>query len=224
MKGTSRVGSVNRDRVQRILVDRKTVVNQVSRVGAVTPVTPVNNESTSVNENFLLFAGAFYDGLTQLREHSHKFYYHQQALESFYHALSQQGEEESDQELIALMEALVEKYNHALEALLQLEERLHHHAASEGLRQLLTTYHQELNNIGLTFEHNLRLQFHPAVLIPRLKEDPQCLFFLLDFEHGLVRKLFNFFRNIKANTQKEAQGYQEAELPLPSGLLLDQRT
>lgn len=217
------VSAVNRDRIDRMYVDRKTNVNHVATVERVDAIKPVHNHSSSLNENFMLYAGAFYEKFSLLKEHYQKFYLHQQDLEKFYKKLHDEGEQDTPDGILKLIEELIEKYNNALTSLKRLEESIWNKQHTEKLHEILMSYQIQLGKIGITIYEDLSLVFSSSVFMNNLAYNEDYLSFLFDYQNGLVKKLFLHFKNIKASSLKMLPSYGEDQPSSIAGIILDQR-
>lgn len=215
------INSVKKDRVNRMYVERKTVVNRIATVDPVDPIKPVHNESSHINENFLLLAGAFYDSFSQLRGQFKKFYLRQQELEKLLRRLPDEGDE--SESILRLMEELVERYNCALQSLKQLEHMLTNETQSQELYQVLSDYQLQLEGIGITLLPDQSLSFNASIFKNNHSITPDSLSFLFDYQQGLVKKLYHLFKHIKATTLKLLPTYGEDSVQQMAGMLLDQK-
>lgn len=216
------VGSVKRDRVNRMYVDRKITVNRITTVDPVDPIKPVHNHTSHVNENFMLLAGAFYDNFSLLKGHFKKFYQHQQELERLFEKVPEE-DDGSVEKMIQLISELIVKYNCALRSLKQLESSLANQNQSQRLYEVLSHYQLQLGKIGITILGDQSLSFNPSIFKNNLTYNQDYLTFLFDYQQGLVKKLFTLFKNIKASTLKLLPTYDQNQSQPIAGILLDQK-
>ncbi len=218
----SKISSVNKDRVSRMYVDRKTTVNGVSTVSKVDSVKPVHNEASSINDNFLLFAGSFYDKIVDLKKHYKEFYLNHQDLEDTMDKFKEKKDDESLEEIIIVIEELISKFNKTIKSLKNFETNIPNINFSKEIHETIIKYQSALNTIGIVVIEDETLAFNPSILKNSINFKPDCLFFLFDYQNGLIRKLFTIFRNIKVSTLVESNSYGEAP-SMTSGMLIDNK-
>ncbi|WP_026476270.1 hypothetical protein [Alkaliphilus transvaalensis] len=222
MSKINKVGSVNKDRIHRMYVDRKTVVSGVASIEKIDPIKPVHNEASSVNENFLLFTGSFYDKIEDLKKYYNKFYLDHQDLGNLMEKFKDQKSDDSLEEIITIINELVDKFNKAIGSLRSFEAQLPNINFSQEIYEAILSYESELSTIGITLSEEHDLTFDPDTLKNNLESQPNCLFFLFDHQKGLIRNLFTIFRNIKVSRIIEAYSYGNSSDSI-SGLLIDSK-
>ena len=220
-----KISSVNKDRISTMHVDRKVVINRISNVDRIDAIKPVKNNVSNANENYLFYSGIFYDQLKELKDHYKKFYLNQQELEDTLKKFNDTTEpEESIKDLILLIEELVTKYNLAIISLSNFESKIGCHYTAH-IEKVLSEYQISLGRIGITFSKDLTLAFNASTAQNNLGFNPDYILFLFDHKNGLVRRLFNLFRNVKADYLKGNKYINEenSSNSIISGLLMDEK-
>jgi len=221
-----KISSVNRDRISTMHVDRRVIINRISNVDRVDAIKPVKNNVSQSNENYLFYSGSFYDQLKELKDHYKMFYLNQQELETTLKRFNQHTEaDESIRELILLIEELVAKYNLAIISLRSFEDKIGSHY-TVNIEKILSEYQISLGRIGITFSKDLTLIFNASTAQNNLSFNPDYILFLLDPKNGLIRRLFNLFRSVKADYPKGSSNYlndDNKSNSVISGLLMDER-
>ncbi len=221
-----KISAVNRDRISTMYVDRKININRITNIDRVTAIKPINNNTFTANENYLFYSGSFYDQLKELKEQYRSFYLNQQSLESTLKKFDEEiAPEESIQELLTLIEELVHKYNLAISSLSSFEGKLGGHY-SHYIEEAISQYQIQLGRIGITLTKDLTLSFNRSSAQNNLSFNPDYVSFLFDHKNGLIRKLFNLFRNIKSEFQRPNHSYSSDDkhsTAIVSGLLMDER-
>ncbi|MBM7615781.1 hypothetical protein [Alkaliphilus hydrothermalis] len=218
-----KISSVSKDRIDRMYIDRKINVNRISTVTPVDPVKPVHNEASFISDNYLLLTGSFYDKFQDLRQQYKDFYLNQQDLEDMMHQFKTKKGDDSLEEIITIIQQLVDKYNKTIISLRNFEEKLPRAGFTHGIHHTLLEYDEELATVGLTITEEVILNFDPSILRKNVDFQPNCLYFLFDYQQGLIRKLFTIFRNIKVSQLEESHGYKNNSITPPSGMLINER-
>ncbi|SCX95501.1 hypothetical protein [Alkaliphilus peptidifermentans] len=220
-----KVSAVNNDRIRTMYVDRKVSIKNVSSVSPIDVIKSTENNTSSANENFLLFTSSLYENLMELREHYKKFYLHQQELENVLDSFKESKYDNSLHQLIQQLEELVEKYNKAFLSLKSFEEKLNIQQFSKSIVDTLISYQIQLDNIGIVLLDDLMLSFNPSILRDNLSFNSDYIFFLFDYKNGLIKKLIRIFKSIKATVPTAASNYLKEPHVSSSltGLLLDKK-
>ncbi len=219
-----KISSVNRDRISNMYVDRKVNINRITNIDRIEAIKPINNNTSTANENYLFYSGSFYDQLRELKDQYKNFYLNQQSLESTLKKFEEETTpQESLLELLTLIDELVKKYNLAICSLKSFEGKLGSHYTHE-IEAVISQYQIHLARVGITLTQDLTLSFSLSTAQNNLSFNPDYIAFLFDHKNGLIRRLFNLFRNIKSDFQKTNQSYNSDERSsIISGLLMDKR-
>ncbi|MBB6218974.1 hypothetical protein HNQ80_005152 [Anaerosolibacter carboniphilus] len=189
---SKRVSSVSKSRIYTMYVDRNTQVNNIQRISSIDRINKTANESFHNSDNVLLGTSNFYDSLKKLKEQYLTFYKVEKeledALEEFTHR------EDPDQ--IKIIENLIQKYNHAIDSLKALDSYLGTNHC-KNIHDILLVYRGSMNKIGIIIDRDYHLSLQKQKLIQAVKINNQSIEFLFNTKNGLVRKLYNAFRDIK---------------------------
>jgi hypothetical protein len=191
---SKRISSVNKARIYTMYVDRNTQINSVQRVSSIDKISKTTNQSFHNSDNVLLGASNFYDSLKKLKEQYLSFYKVEKELED---ALEEfiKGED-SDQTKI--IENLIYRYNIAIDSLKEFDSNFGTNHC-KNIHDIILIYRGALKKIGITMAKGFNLSLDKKKFIQVTQTDSKLLAFLFNTKNGLIRKLYNAFRDIKVS-------------------------
>ncbi|MFT9495214.1 hypothetical protein [Anaerosolibacter sp.] len=191
---SKRISSVNKTRIYTMYVDRNTQINNIQRVNSIDKMNKTTNESFHNSDNVLLGASNFYDSLKKLKEQYLSFYKVEKELED---ALDEfiNGE---DTDQIKIIENLIHRYNIAIDSLKEFDSYFGTNHC-KNIHDIILVYRGSMNKVGITIEKGFHLFLDKKKFIQVTQNDNKLLAFLFNTKNGLIRKLYNAFRNIKVS-------------------------
>lgn len=192
---SKRISSVNKTRIYTMYVDRNTQINNIQRVNSIDKVNKTTNESFHNSDTVLLGASNFYDSLKKLKEQYLSFYKAEKELED---ALDEfiNGE---DPDQIKIIENLIHRHNIAIDSLKEFDSYFGTNHC-KNIHDIILVYRGSMTKVGIAIEKGFHLALDKKKFIQVTQNDNKLLAFLFNTKNGLIRKLYNAFRNIKVSS------------------------
>ncbi len=191
---SKRISSVSKARIYTMYVDRNTQVNNIHRLSPISKINKTTNESFNTSENIFLGTSNFYDSLKKLKEQYLSFYKVEKELED---ALEEFTHREHPN-LLKTIENLITKYNHAIDSLKEFDTYFGTNHC-KNIHDIILIYQGSMGKIGIIIDRSFHLSFHKDKFIQTFQHNNQSIEFLFNTKNGLVRKLYNAFRDIKVS-------------------------
>ncbi|MFZ5966485.1 MAG: hypothetical protein ACOYVK_04840 [Bacillota bacterium] len=187
-----KISPVNKSRIQTMYVDRNSHVSDVNSVEPVKKISKITNNSYSSSDNCLIGASNFYENLKQLKEQYIAFYKVEKELED---ALKDFMKDTHD-DLLKVISDLIKKYNQALESLKEFD---HYFGTNhcKSVYDIVLLYRAPLSKIGIILRHDFFLDIKEKEFKDAVQNNSNNIRFLFNTKNGMVRKLYNVFREIK---------------------------
>lgn len=213
-------GSIAKQRLYASLAERnRTIVNKASSVDAITPVNPVQNNTTYSSANHLMTSDLLYDKLEELKKDYLDFYNNERNLHK---AIDEMSLVEEIQ--LEMMKNLLNKYNKAIISLSHFDRQLRTNNVG-NIKDIVLAYSKDLNDLGIYIVKDIELTIDEEKYIDNLidsKDNRKSLF--RPIRH-MILLLYREFRNIKGPYKEDFDNrYSELHIGDKSGMVLDSRS